>query len=314
MTARRRLARRVIGVRRSCDAARARRAIGERRDVDRGRRDVVDAPPAQPDAVIGVVGRVRLRRRRRSTQSDELLGIVRVGLHRGVERAPAARRAPGPAARSRRRRRGRQSGTMSSSRTPAASESSSPTASSTMSVRPASWPCTSHFANSSSAYRRARSRTSCVGSAVASCDVRVVHVVGGGGCRGEPLQVGRRVAHRQAVPLEQAGHVGHARRRLRRGRMPHRRRRGRRRTRSARARRRRPRDASGRRARPARRGSPRRGRSSRDDVVAHLLRGAHRQTLGAHDRQGECVEGGEGLADARSPRRDPDGRCAASTR
>ena len=102
-----------------------------------------------------------------------------------------------------------ESGTMSSSRTPAARESSSPTASSTMSVRPASWPCTSHFANSSSAYRRARERTSWSGARSLSADVRAVDVVGGRGCRGEPLQIGRGVSHRQAVPLEHTGHVGH---------------------------------------------------------------------------------------------------------
>ena len=36
---------------------------------------------------------------------------------------------------------------------------------------------------------------------------------------------------------------------------------------------------------------------SRDDVVAHLLRRAHRKSLGADDRQGERVQGGERRAD-----------------
>lgn len=144
---------------------------------------------------------------------------------------------------------------------------------------------------------RAVARAS-IGGPVAVGHVGGVHVVGGGRRRGQPLQIGRRVADREAVPVEHAGHRRHALDVLEEERRGARAAEDDRRVET-------PQRVGGDRLPPSveqRLGDATCRLRAVDDprgVVADLLRRAHGQTLGAHDRQGKDVQCREGRADRR---------------
>ncbi|GAA3628055.1 hypothetical protein GCM10022200_08180 [Microbacterium awajiense] len=137
-----------------------------------------------------------------------------------------------------------------------------------------------------------------VGGALAAGDVGRVDVVGGRRRRREPLQIGRRIAHREPVPVEHAGHGRHALDVLEEERGGAGSAENDRRVEA-------PQRVGGDRQSPAfeqRLGETASGLGAIDHprrIVPDLLRRAHGEALGAHDRERKTVQRGQSRTDRR---------------